>query len=74
MNLGDPGFADWPGENLTGAIRDMLDPGFNRALIESRYDDDRTQPDVRAYGARWNQLDDSGPVSSTHLRPNETAS
>jgi len=63
MNLGDPGF-DWPGENLTGAIRDMLDPGFNRALIESRYDDDRTQPDARAYGARWNQLDDSG---TTHV-------
>ena len=63
MNLGDPGF-DWPGENLTGAIRDMLDPGFNRALIESRYDDDRTQPDVSAYGARWNQLDDSG---TTHV-------
>ena len=61
MNLGDPE-ADWPGKNVSGALADMLSPEFN-ARLRAMTRDDATL-DISAYGARWNQLDDSG---TTHV-------
>ena len=61
MNLGDPE-AEWPGKNVSGALADMLSPEFN-ARLRAMTRDDATL-DISAYGARWNQLDDSG---TTHV-------
>ena len=47
---------------MTAALNDMLSPTFN-AELRSMTKDDRTL-NVTAYGAKWNQLDDSG---TTHV-------
>ena len=59
MNLGDP-VASTP--DMTDALNDMLSPTFN-AQLRAITKDDRTL-DVTAYGAKYNQLDDSG---TTHV-------
>lgn len=59
MNLGDPDSAT---PDMTAALNDMLSPTFN-AELRSMTKDDRTL-NVTAYGAKWNQLDDSG---TTHV-------
>ena len=59
MNLGDP-VASTP--DMTDALNDMLSPTFN-AQLRAMTKDDRTL-DVTAYGAKYNQLDDSG---TTHV-------
>jgi gamma-glutamyltranspeptidase/glutathione hydrolase/leukotriene-C4 hydrolase len=61
MNLGDPETAGGL-PNLTSAMADMLSPEFN-ARLRGETSDDATK-EATAYGARWNQLDDSG---TTHL-------
>jgi gamma-glutamyltranspeptidase/glutathione hydrolase/leukotriene-C4 hydrolase len=55
MNLGDPEAAL---PNLAAALADMLSPSFNAELRAATLDN-ATRP-ATAYGARWNQLDDSG--------------
>jgi len=47
---------------LAAALADMLSPSFNAELRAATLDN-ATRP-ATAYGARWNQLDDSG---TTHL-------
>jgi gamma-glutamyltranspeptidase len=59
MNLGDPEAAL---PNLAAALADMLSPSFNSELRTATLDN-ATRP-ATAYGAQWNQLDDSG---TTHL-------
>jgi hypothetical protein len=66
MNLGDPEAAL---PNLAAALADMLSPSFNAELRAATLDN-ATRP-ATAYGARWNQLDDSGKASRNmlHLLP-----
>ena len=77
MNLGDPEFLTGVGagaggvggggggaglSNLDAAVRDMLSPEFNAQLRRETLDN--ATREATAYGAKWNQLEDSG---TTHL-------